>query len=172
MPYHEVSYSRNGNPGEVLTYQSHDDLPAPTIKGWSTLYRVDLMNAPWNPANALAVLGFYASPYPDEDPKRDALAQSPFHSGYTVAGSDTFGRVAEIAHNGSEDTSDGDKQGLKVGDWVIVAQPGLGTMRSTMWVPGHALLRLDRGQELWEKVGPKASSLFQLGGTAIRAKEN
>ncbi len=167
--YREITYSSSGAPAEVLTYRIHDGLPPPpSSEGWTRLCRVDLLNAPWNPADAMAVQGMYASPYPDQNTKRDALGQSPFHPESKIPGAQAIGRIVEITTSGSDQKESEAPYDLQVGDWVAVGQPGLGTMRSAIWVPDDCLLRLDRGEELFERVGPQACSLVQLGGTAIR----
>jgi trans-2-enoyl-CoA reductase len=176
--YHEISFSSSGDPTNALTYRKHDGFPlAPSQIGRegssNFMCRVDMLHAPWNPADALTVQGRYGSPYADQDAKRDALRQSPFHEGYTVAGSEGFGRVVEIVLTTPSSITNNENESnnenlIRVGDWVTVGQPGLGTMRSSMWVPTNSLIRADRGQELWERAGPQASTLFQLGGTALR----
>jgi trans-2-enoyl-CoA reductase len=127
-----------------------------------------MLHAPWNPADALTVQGRYGSPYTDQDPHRDALRQSPLHPDCTVAGSEGFGRVVELLQATNDIDDEDHSNSLQVGDWVTVGKPGLGTMRSTMWVPTDTLVRVERGEELWDRAGPQASALFQLGGTAIR----
>jgi trans-2-enoyl-CoA reductase len=59
-----------------------------------------------------------------------------------------------------------------VGDWVTIALPGLGTLRSEAWMDESSLIYIPRGQELYEKHGPAVASLFQLGGTAYRLLED
>jgi mitochondrial enoyl-[acyl-carrier protein] reductase / trans-2-enoyl-CoA reductase len=57
----------------------------------------------------------------------------------------------------------------KVGDYVVPGQPGLGLLRSSLFVPASAMIRLERGNELVQAVGPTAAApLFQTGGTALR----
>ena len=103
-----------------------------------------------------SVQGKYPSAYKNTDKVQDAIKNSAYFPGSIVAGSEGWGRVAQA-----------DKYSpFKVGDWVAVGQPGLGTMRSSLWLPPSALVRLPRGDKL-SKI-PGAMSLFQLGGTAWR----
>jgi trans-2-enoyl-CoA reductase len=84
-----------------------------------------------------------------------------------VAGSEGWGLVTAIRSGGG---GGGDDCSLKVGDYVVPGQPGLGTCRSCAWWPAEAVIQLERGRELWDAVGGAAAAapLFQTGGTALR----
>jgi len=142
------------------------------------MVRVDVHAAPWNPADLNAVQGRY----PDADPMTRRYRKSLCFPDFTVAGSGGIGRVAEVVQRAQdvedpvcdpEEFEDETALSLDVGDWVTFARPGMGTMRSTMWLPGNAALKLKRGNDLFGDGGnivaaAQASTLFQLGGTAIR----
>ena len=72
---------------------------------------------------------------------------------HTVAGSEGWGRVVASPT-------------LAIGSLVTVGTPGLGTLRSSLWVAPDQVLSVP--EKLWEVVGPAGSTLFQLGGTAWR----
>ncbi|ACI65641.1 predicted protein, partial [Phaeodactylum tricornutum CCAP 1055/1] len=110
---------------------------------------VEMKAVPWNPADMNSVQGTYA-----------ILSQSHFSPKRTVAGSSGIGVVSEM-------TASKDNR-FAVGDWVTVAQPGLGTMRSSVWAPASSWIKISRGSELFEKHGDGISTIFQLGGTALR----
>lgn len=157
--YHEVSFATSGELIEVLEYlevATEDDMPYP---GHSPSVRVEMWETPWNPADVNTVQGKYASPYPDKSMTRELLRMSRYFQGRTVAGSEGWGRVTDICGTASH---------LNVGDVVTVGLPGLGTLRSSLWVPPASLIPITRGLELSTRIGPQAALLPQLGGTAIR----
>ena len=162
--YHEVSFATTGKPLDVLEYcevAEESNLLPPTQ--WSSSVRIEMCDVPWNPADLNTVQGRYASPYQDQDvvlPEREARRRSRFFEGRTIAGSEGFFRVTHI-HGGAESP-------LQIGDVVTMGLPGLGTMRSSMWVPPTSLIPVTRHMELQTKIGSAASTLPQLGGTAIR----
>jgi trans-2-enoyl-CoA reductase len=196
--YHEVSFGAVGEPLDVLEYHRlaryatddaddpphHDDgrsdeLKTDTQKTW---VRVDMQHAPWNPADANTVQGKYPSPYATTTTTSeqqaalfDTLRQSRFLPQHTVAGSEGWGRVTEVVvphhHHGVDDNMDSSiivNNVPQVGDWVTMGKPSLGTFRSSLWIPADAVLTVDRGAELVATLGPRAATLFQLGGTAAR----
>jgi NADPH:quinone reductase-like Zn-dependent oxidoreductase len=201
--------------------------------------QVELIAAPYNPADALSIQGVYPNPYRDDNNNNHDINDNPFeaiaqHSrrsrflpNGTVPGSEGWGRIidlqvqqqppppnvdwcssissstnTEVSSNqdylhftepsSTTTTSYNKKEGhntpqpqqqqqpqqqppqhsastLQIGDYVIPGQPGLGTFRSTMWVPSTSLLRIDRGDELFDIYGPHVPApLFQTGGTAYR----
>lgn len=157
--YHELSYAQNGEPVEVLTYQATspfvEDSKLPDGEQ-QELVKVQMLHAPWNPADVNVVQGKYASPY--DSPGVVCTKpnnQSQHFDGRTVSGSEGWGRVIS-----SQSSS------LPEGSLVTMSQSGLGTLRSSLWVPPTALLPVPN--DLLDKLGPAGSSLFQLGGTALR----
>jgi hypothetical protein len=76
----------------------------------------------------------------------------------TVAGSEGWGRVTNVT---------GDTGGIKVGDAVTVGRSGLGTICSLFWTPAMTVLPLQQGYKLKELLESKASTISQLGGTAL-----
>jgi mitochondrial enoyl-[acyl-carrier protein] reductase / trans-2-enoyl-CoA reductase len=158
--YHEASFATTGEPLDVLEYRAVADesnlLPPPQ---WASSVRIEMCDVPWNPADLNTVQGRYASPYQDVVPEREAVRMSRFFEGRTIAGSEGFFRVTHIHGAASP---------LNIGDLVTVGLPGLGTMRSSIWVPPTSLIPVTRHMELQTKIGPKAATLPQLGGTAIR----
>lgn len=166
--YHEVSYLEKGEPLNVLQLSTHDDAKtSPFSMDWSALPStswvcVEMKAVPWNPADMNSVQGTYASPYDSVEAAEASavLSQSHFSPKRTVAGSSGIGVVSEM-------TASKDNR-FAVGDWVTVAQPGLGTMRSSVWAPASSWIKISRGSELFEKHGDGISTIFQLGGTALR----
>lgn len=150
--YHELSY-RHPSPQytQVLEY-IRGDVPLD-----ETSIQVQLVAAPWNPADANAVQGVYPSPYKFTDSSEIVSPKSLLYPERTVAGSSGLGVVMDVPKN----TSD-----FQPGDWVTNALPGMGTLRSYLCVPSEALLKVPHGNELFETYGPALSCLFQLGGTA------
>jgi trans-2-enoyl-CoA reductase len=199
--YHEVSFGAVGEPLDVLEYHrlaryatddaddpphhddgSSDDLKTDTNTTW---VRVDMKHAPWNPADVNTVQGKYPSPYSTTTTTSEqqadlfnSLRQSRFLPHHTVAGSEGWGRVTEVVvphhHHGVDDNMGSSIIGNsvpQVGDWVTMGQPSLGTFRSSLWLPSDAVLTVERGAELVATLGPRAATLFQLGGTARRLLE-
>lgn len=158
--YHEVSFASTGEPLDVLEYcaitTEDDDIPP---LGSSQSVRVEMWDAPWNPADMNAVQGRYASPYPKNHSETDFVPRSRYFQARTIAGSEGWGRVTDIQGAASH---------IAIGDIVTVGLPGIGTLRSSLWVPPSSLIPFARGVELQTKTGSKASTLSQLGGTAIR----
>jgi trans-2-enoyl-CoA reductase len=72
-----------------------------------------------------------------------------------VAGSEGWG----IVQSGASNT-------IPEGSLVTVGKPGLGTLRSSLWVSDSDVLMVPNALE--EELGPSGSTLFQLGGTALR----
>lgn len=147
-PYHELSFASTGPLAEVLEYgraDNDDETPPPNT------VRVAMLHAPLNPADALTILGKYPPGKQDRE--------SRYFPGRNVAGSEGIGMVADVPEGCAE---------LTVGDVVTVAVPGLGTLRSSLWVEPHCVLRIPRGKELIDKAGPSAATLSQLGSTAYR----
>ena len=98
--------------------------------------------------------GTYPSPVRSRGVKNYLGAKSHYFSDRWVAGSEGWGRVAS------------DSKNLRKGSLVAIGTPGLGTLRSSVWVPETSLLLV--AEELLELTGPAGCSLAQLGGTALR----
>ncbi len=82
-----------------------------------------------------------------------------------------MGRIINVqSHSSSSsDTLASHEETLQIGDYVVMGQPGLGTYRSSLWLPSTSLVKLQRGPELFEKYGPTTPApLFQTAGTALR----
>lgn len=141
-----------GEPRDVLEYLRIDKPVDPPFA--EQLVQVRMLHAPWNPADANTAQGRYASPYVNSS-FRAPDARSPFFEGRTVLGSEGWGRVVSS-----------DSMTLPEGSLVTVGLPGLGTLRSSLWVPEDSLLPVPN--LALETLGPSGSSLFQLGGTALR----
>jgi trans-2-enoyl-CoA reductase len=148
-----------GEPIEVLEYKSDPSIkngkPLSHITN-SSLCRVEMLHVPWNPADVNMVQGRYASPYDSAD-GNPLSNQSPYFHHHRVAGSEGWGRVTEVVGNDNR---------IQKGSLVTVGLPSMGTLRSSLWVPSHALLRVPGS--VYETLGPSGCSLFQLGGTAMR----
>ena len=130
--YHEVSYATNGEPLDVLEYRSdqfshHEE------------DTIQLLAAPWNPADVNTVQG----KYPDDPSRR----RSPLDPSRSIAGAEAIARLPD-------------------GSIGVSALPGGGTLRSQMPYKPQEWVALKRGKELWEKHGPSVACLFQVGGTA------
>jgi len=146
------------------------------------MVRIEMHSAPWNPADANVVQGKYASPYyssTDVDVDLiESCRKSRYFPDFNVAGSEGIGRVAAVSTSNndvgvgvSESIDDEEEDNnLRVGDWVTFGLSGLGTMRSSLWVPRYAVLKIKRGDELManQYAHSSAACLFQLGGTAMR----
>jgi len=182
--YHEVSFTSPGEPEDVLEYHklarcaTDDADDPPHLKEHDTCWiNVAMQHAPWNPADVNTVQGTYASPYQQRGQTVPvdlslALRPSRFLPQHTVAGSEGWGRVQEVVHGSTiaSDTSSNNinnEQRLQLGDWVALGQPGLGSLRSSVWLPANTVVPLKRGAELAGTVGPAAAAIFQLGGTAL-----
>jgi NADPH:quinone reductase-like Zn-dependent oxidoreductase len=196
--YHEVSFGAVGEPLDVLEYHrlaryatddaddppNHDDGRSDDLKTDTntTWVRVDMKHAPWNPADANTVQGKYPSPYSTTTTMSEqqaallnSLRRSRFLPHHAVAGSEGWGRVTEVVvphhHHGVDENMDSSIIANSVpqaGDWVTMGHPSLGTFRSSLWLPADAVLTVERGAELVGTLGPRAATLFQLGGTAAR----
>lgn len=151
--YHEVSFQSNGEPLDVLDYRQRDDNGLPPSS--EHVVGVDMLFAPLNPADVNTIQGRYPASLNDTITRPSQVFDA------KVAGSEGIGRIRSI--DGASGSS------LKEGDIVTVGLPGLGTMRSFLWAPADALISIDRGEELLEQnSGAAASTLPQLGGTALR----
>lgn len=152
VKYAELRYLEKGQPASVLQYAS-THLPDSTTCQYA---RVRILAAPWNPADALAILGVYPTPY-HQDPLVEATQRRSYENpDASVAGSEGWGQVVEsqIPH-------------LPAGTIVVPDRPSMGTYRTYLdsphWIP------LARGHELLESVGAThGATLFQVGGTALR----
>lgn len=110
-----------------------------------------------------------------------------FGHSHTVAGSEGWGQIRQIldTHSQSDPSTptlsnmvqqqrQQQLPRLNVGDIVVPAVPGLGTWRTSMWLPRQNVIVIERGSELllqqqqhkmsMEQIAP----LFQTGGTAWR----
>jgi mitochondrial enoyl-[acyl-carrier protein] reductase / trans-2-enoyl-CoA reductase len=168
--YHEVSFTCNGEPSEVLHYQRLESVHETNDMSTElSQVRVEMIAAPWNPADLNTVQGKYPSPYQNLSDKVHS-SQSKHFPGCTVAGSEGWGRVTDIVQNGVQNNP----FHVQPGDLVAIGLPGLGTMRSSMWLPTQSVIPLHRGKELYDfslenmNGAPAVSTLFQLGGTALR----
>jgi len=188
--YHEVSYQQHGkDPKDSLSYRSDpriDDLNPPVPIASNTdenpsspdchydgLVRVKMMHVPWNPADINTVQGRYPSPYEYSPIPSIAYARSrSYRNGIRVASDQCIGRYFEmdpvigsegwgrITHSVSSSSS------VSPGTLVTLGLPGLGTLRSSLWVPESSVVPVPNF--VWERLGPAGCSLFQLGGTALR----
>jgi mitochondrial enoyl-[acyl-carrier protein] reductase / trans-2-enoyl-CoA reductase len=228
-------------------HHAHDGHPnscPPAVVDHIRWVLVEMIAAPWNPADVLSVQGYYPSPYDADDhddhhhhpyhtenednnhdtamrqqqPQQqlhaaavaDLVRRSSFLPHNTVPGSEGWGRVMDIRDIPWNDTTgtttanmagtttlpetsiqrvsgcgsssstgnsihinssnnDNNTTTIQIGDYVVPGQSGLGTLRSSFWVPAHSLIRIHRGQELYDACGPYLpASLFQTGGTALR----
>lgn len=150
--YHEVSYAKHGEPADVLEYLSTDKLKE--FPQDPKMVQVEMIHVPWNPADVNTVQGKYASPYNGTNisPPNNASQYFPKRS---VSGSEGWGRIVT-----SKSSS------LPAGSFVTVGTPGLGTLRTSFWASESDVLHVP--SELLDQVGPAGSTLFQLGGTALR----
>lgn len=158
--YHELSFSLHGEPAQVLEYVSlpdvNDEEPPSYLED---AVRVQMWDAPLNPADINTIQGKYPSAFQEKDEDRDRIHKSRFEPGMTVAGSEGWGRVTNIV---------GDSGSVKVGDVVVLGQSGIGTFRSSFWTPASSVLPLEQGHQLKEVLGSQACTIPQLGGTALR----
>ena len=151
--YHELSYASHGEPMDVLSFKATlDDINHdPTNEN---LVHVKMMHSPWNPADMNTVQGSYPSPARALGIKEYSGAESRYFGDRWVAGSEGWGRITS------------DSKNLRKGSLVAIGTPGLGTLRSSLWIPESSLLSLP--EEILGTVGPAGCSLIQLGGTALR----
>jgi mitochondrial enoyl-[acyl-carrier protein] reductase / trans-2-enoyl-CoA reductase len=205
--YHELAYERTGPVvTDVVRYRrsdsNSDSTPflddAKASDGTTQpMVQVKMLCAPWNPADMNAIQGLY--PLPQSSEVQKIRTSNRFQgeggndggggggsssSNFTVAGSEGLGRVSHVSSSSSSS--------VRVGDYVTLAYPSLGTMRSSLVVPEHMLVKVDRGRELVQRgasistndgetgssstdtttttsaAAASASCLFQMGGTALR----
>lgn len=154
--YHEVSFAHHGEPSDVLHYRADANLTDedPSLlqeHEEQKLVRVQILHAPWNPADVNTVQGRY----PLDKGQWSKLSRSRYFDGDMVIGSEGLGKIENKT-----------KDGATTSDLVTVGWPGLGTLRSSLWVPKSTLLRVPNA--LYDKTGPAGCALFQLGGTALR----
>jgi mitochondrial enoyl-[acyl-carrier protein] reductase / trans-2-enoyl-CoA reductase len=135
----------------------------------SSLYHVQLMAAPWNPADVNTVQGRYAQPYQLPGSTMDADWSHQIRAsripGHTLAGSEGLGRIVQAPPN------TGCGHDLQEGDWVVLGLPGLGSLRSEVHLPRTALLRIPDAvvhplYRPWDI--PTTAAYFSLAGTANR----
>ena len=208
--YHEISYVEHGEPSDVLRYRrcddDRDDAAADADANSSSnnssnnsnnnnnnLVRVDMLHAPWNPADVNTVQGRYPLNNSPSSSSSNALSWSSddvngmskyFFKGNSdndgggschVIGSEGWGRLRRTAAI-SKSSNDDDSNSISStsssngvdndGQLATFSWPGLGTVRSTVYVPEDVLLRVP--ESLYDKTGPAGCTLFQLGGTALR----
>jgi mitochondrial enoyl-[acyl-carrier protein] reductase / trans-2-enoyl-CoA reductase len=162
--YHELSFARTGAPEKVLEYHHCSPIQSEPsgVRNSNSVLCIEVHHVPWNPADANTVQGTYPSPYSELSPYRQ-IHSSEFFPQRSVAGSEGYGRIVQCGGPiGSA---------LQVGDYVTFAQPGLGTLRSSLWLPLDAVLPIQRGTELFvedDVTSAAVATLFQLGGTALR----
>jgi mitochondrial enoyl-[acyl-carrier protein] reductase / trans-2-enoyl-CoA reductase len=149
--YHELSFSVNGAPLQVLNYIQSNllDNKHPPSKNH---VGIEMLHAPFNPADWNAIEGKY--PLPNDR----TTCQSQLSPVSAVVGSEGIGRIRYA--KGTR---------FQAGDIITTGISGIGTMRSFLWAPESSLQLLTRGDELIQCVGgAAASTLPQLGGTALR----
>ena len=163
--YHELSYNSHGkDPIQVLNYRRHDETiqdyrhPSSNNNNSSSLMiKIEMLHAPWNPADMNTVQGRY--PYPSGFEKPKKYSQSCVFEEQTVAGSEGWGRVVDYASSTPESSRP------EIGSLVAFGRiPGLGTFRSSMWVPESYVTPVPNG--FLNILGPSGCTLWQLGGTA------
>eukprot|EP00540_Astrosyne_radiata_P017669 CAMPEP_0116824504 /NCGR_PEP_ID=MMETSP0418-20121206/1436_1 /TAXON_ID=1158023 /ORGANISM="Astrosyne radiata, Strain 13vi08-1A" /LENGTH=349 /DNA_ID=CAMNT_0004452887 /DNA_START=58 /DNA_END=1104 /DNA_ORIENTATION=- len=148
-PYHELSFATPGSPLNVLEYcklEQENDREAPPPDGSnSSMVRVKILYAPWNPADMNTVEGVYPG----------ITHKSRYFPERTVAGSEGLG----IVTHGND--------AIQKGDVVTFLHGGVGNYRSSLWISPSQLLSLPT-HALETIGGPALSTLPQLGGTALR----
>ena len=186
--YHEISYQKYGkDPKDTLSYRSDShiddiDQPPPTRSktcdntsfGYShedELVRVEMLNAPWNPADVNTAQGRYPSPYETSPNPSIAISCSrSYQNGVRVASDQCIGRYFEndpvIGSEGWGRVTHSGSSFVPPGTLVTLGLPGLGTLRSSLWLPASAVIPVP--EYVRERLGPAGCSLFQLGGTALR----
>jgi mitochondrial enoyl-[acyl-carrier protein] reductase / trans-2-enoyl-CoA reductase len=180
LHYHELCYRESGDPKQVLEFrQLADDgstehgSSASVAEASSTTATVNMLAAPWNPADKLGIVGRYADPFDGgkiaAKENRTTSQGADDDPGCTVPGSEGIGVIAAAA------VADNTTTAYEIGDIVVPAIPGLGTYRSSiterMGEQPQKFLKLQRGQQLLEQFDGNAAPvapLFQLGGTAYR----
>lgn len=175
--YHEVSYPRYGkDPSDVLSYRSDPaigDLDPPFSalgnNDGDGLVRVEMIHAPWNPADVNTVQGRYPSPYEGSSSHAVSTTASD-RKGMRVASDRCIGLHFDedpvIGSEGWGRVTHSESPAIPPGTLVTMGLAGLGTLRSSLWVPESSVLRVP--ESVWERLGPSGCSLFQLGGTALR----
>ena len=147
--YHELSFPKDSRDPDQQVYerlQFHREDGGSMIEGDD--HSVDMIAAPWNPADAMTVMGSY----PTLSQTSTTTNRSRTSNNRLIAGHEGWGR----------------RRGG--GAFVVPARSGLGTLRSSI----HSSASLDwitlhRGQELYDMLGPTApAALFQTAGTAVR----
>jgi mitochondrial enoyl-[acyl-carrier protein] reductase / trans-2-enoyl-CoA reductase len=204
--YQELSFNKHGEPVNVLEYRSVPTLSTkmkeidlqsrPSVEQDSVLsscwIRIQMIMVPWNPADVNTVQGTYPSPYDScaqtplnlmwkEETDRIRRSKISFDSQRKVAGSEGLAEVLDIAWLNREDgTSGGGEIDVAVGSHVILARPGLGTLRSTLCfeqlirsVDKSVTLRDERDSDVSLRESrdialARISCLFQVAGTAAR----
>jgi mitochondrial enoyl-[acyl-carrier protein] reductase / trans-2-enoyl-CoA reductase len=216
--YQELSFNKHGEPVDVLEYRSVSTLSSmemkeidlksrPSVEQDSELsgcrIKIQMIMVPWNPADVNTVQGTYPSPYDScaqtplnlmwkEETDRIRRSKISFDDQRKVAGSEGLAEVLDIAWLNREDgASGGGEIDVAVGSHVILARPGLGTLRSTLWVPYDAVVPIERFEQLIQSVDrsvtlrderdsdvssresrdialARISCLFQVAGTAAR----
>lgn len=151
--YHELAFSGTGDPDKVLQYNRSDGAPHKLLQNYDV--EVQMYHAPWNPADKNTVEGKYPSPFRHPPPQYPSIKGED----WKVAGSEGWGIVVS---NQKKDSN------LLPGTYVTMGYNGTGTYRSSLWLPEQALIPIERGEELANKLGHSAPLLFQLGGTALR----
>ena len=150
--YHELSYTNPGDPMEALSY-CHESQRG-SLPETSSQIEVQMLHVPWNPADVNSVQGKYASPYIGSAISPTSC-ESLYFPGRSVAGSEGWGVVRS-----------GTPSSIPDGSLVVIGKPGLGTLRSSLWVSESDVVIVPI--DILEKLGHSGSTLFQLGGTALR----
>ena len=215
--YHELAYDVHGPPWSSIKYyqstdphhhhhhHSNNTSPPNNFLAHDRWVQVEMIAAPYNPADALGIQGKYPNPYTrshnhynignnNNNSSSNNNVTNPFekvakwsrsrrklvnddHTEIvgTVPGSEGWGRIINVQRqtsgnsNSNTDTRMPNQDTLQIGDYVVMGQPGLGTYRSSLWLPSTSLVKLQRGPELFEKYGPTTPApLFQTAGTALR----
>jgi mitochondrial enoyl-[acyl-carrier protein] reductase / trans-2-enoyl-CoA reductase len=156
-PYHELSFCQAGSPADVLHYYQQDTCDGPSSldlhrstfanEPW---YQVQLLAAPWNPADVNTVQGKYGDPYAlTNKDDQSALCsdwmkktRQGLNPGHVVAGSEAIGRIVSMRPCDVADSTDIVANPLQEGDYVLLGLSGMGSLRSHVWLPHTALLRL------------------------------
>ncbi|KAJ7077920.1 hypothetical protein B0H15DRAFT_861416 [Mycena belliarum] len=127
-----VVYTENGDPSQVLSALTYDDLPPPPR---DTL-NIKFLLAPINPADINVIQGVY--------PAKPSLTSLGEGRSVFVGGNEG---LAEVVHVG-----DG-VSGLSSGDWVVMTKPQAGTWSSSSNVRSEDVLKLPRADALTEVHG-------------------
>jgi len=182
--YHEISYQQHGeDPKDILSYRSDPQINDTEYQfpnqskvsicdnQQGELVRVEMLNAPWNPADVNTVQGRYPSPYESSPTPSIAIFRNrSYQNGVRVASGQCIGRHFEndpvIGSEGWGRVTHSGSSSVPPGRLVTLGLPGLGTLRSSLWVPASAVIPVP--EYVREILGPAGCSLFQLGGTALR----